>query len=226
MSNYFMCDGRRWQAPSIAPLYLATITPEKFAALFFALPVNKKQLGAREIKMLLTQCFIGMVDNRYGNGIQSVSISRERVMQKWKDDKFWGSKAIAAYDTASSYPSGASSFREASDRFSRGLPAPDATDDRRKDSIQAPSWRTREPVTTIDRGVPDHRDRRSDGRRPASPNVSRADELRNRVSRRLEDRVEDPLRQAPPSTNTAEKITGNAGQESASISFKRVKVEV
>ncbi|MCJ1246982.1 hypothetical protein MMC30_004193 [Trapelia coarctata] len=221
MANYFMCDGRRWQVPSIAPSYLATITPEKFASLFFALPVNKKQLGLREIRMLLTQCFMGMIDNRYGNGIQHINISRGHVIQSWKNDKSWGSKAIAGYATMPATPN-------APDRSSRGLPASDVASDRRREFSQAQPRRLRGLDSTIVHGILSRRESRAENRRAASTNAGRTDEprdLRDRLYRRLEDRVEDPRRQALPTTHTAEKLSGNGVQESPSVLFKRVKVE-
>jgi len=221
MAVYFNCDGKRWQVPSVAPGYLATITPERFAGLFFALPVNNKRLGIHEIKMLLTQCFISMVDNRYGNGIQSVNISRGRVIQQWKDDKFWRSKAIADHATIPSTPNGASLvLRGAPERSFRGLFAPDVASDQRKDFGQAQSRRRRGPDRGIDHGRPVSTDPRLENRRAASPN---ANELRDRLHRRLEDRVEDPWRRIPP---TAEKTAGTGDPESTNSLFKRVKVEV
>ena len=220
MGTYFCCDGKKWQAPSIAPQNLATITPENFAQLFFALPVNKKELWPREIRQLLTQCFTSLLDNRHDNGIQPVGISRGYVMKRWKDDGFWQSRRLASFaNTLPSAPSGPASQRrnvvkQAPVLPSRGVSTLDVSS----------SGQLRGSDATMDRYLPSPKDRRLENRRLASPRGRRAEDPRDRRSGRLEDRVEDPRRRMPPATPTAEKRPGSGNDESASL--KRVKVEV
>lgn len=198
MTTIFMCNGRKWQAPLLAPQELATVTPERFANLFFKLAMNNKPPGLNDIRMLLTQCFTSMLADRWHYCTQSAYTSRESVVQKWKDDNFWNHNSLAKYYATivpsgmPSTPKGPSSVRykdanRVPDRSSRPLPAPDLTKDWRRDSSQALSQR---PRGREDRYLPSHRDSRSDSRRAASPSRNRSDALKDLRYSRLEDRVE------------------------------------
>jgi hypothetical protein len=220
MTTLFTCSARKWQAPLLAPQELATVTPERFANLFFKLTMNNKPLGLNDVRMLLTQCFTSMLHDRWHHCTQSAHTSRESVVQKWKDDKFWHHDNLARYyarimpSSVPSTPKGPSSVRHrdvnrAIDHSSRGLPAPDLTKDWRKD-----------------RYLPSHRDSRPDSRRGASPGRSRHDAPKEPRYGRLEDRVEDPFRRIAPPKFAAEKTSGNEARGSTSTPLKRVKVEV
>ena len=113
LMHTFKCAHSEWALPDINGEALIAIDPGTFSKYFFALRTNQKIGACNDLKVVLTQAYMILLDRH----TSLTSDEAQRCRRKWKTDRYW-------VQTQNQWPkdiSGTSSL-PTSDRLPNALP--------------------------------------------------------------------------------------------------------